>query len=258
MNAVSQNISNTSINSHIHTRVNRNRNICSVLKLIEKSKIFFENGYWVEAKNVIKKDPKAFIRLLNKSTSYHHKKRIHTFTHVLYIPSLGYSLINFLNEKMASQFLYQANGLIWIETHTEDDEESEEIEEMEEIGENGEIDENEENERTEKTEDTEGGEEIEESEENDDDKIVDILKLEYLEEDGDDEKKENDVDEEDGMTQEKKCVINKKDINIEKFLDIISQKLKKVDLNERQYYIFLFHDIENAENYFSQITFIYA
>ena len=251
MNAIFEYISSLRIINNIHKIVNKIINIYFILELIAKSLNIFENGYWVEAKNVIKNDPKTFIKILNKSTSYHHKKRIHTFTHVLYIPSLGYSLINFLNEKMASQFFYQGNGLIWLQTDTEDDEESEEIEENEENG------------RTEETKETEGREEIEETEEiveseSDDTKIVDIIKFEELGDDRDEhEKEENKVDEEDGKSQEMKCIITKKDINVEIFLDIISKKLKKVDLNERQYYVFLFHDTENAEKYFSQVTFIY-
>ena len=251
MNSIFEYISSSRIISNMHKIINKIINAYFILELISKSLNFFENGYWVEAKNVTKNDPKTFIKLLNKSTSYHHKKRIHTFTHVLYIPSLGYSLINFLNEKMASQFFYQGNGLIWLQTDTEDDEESEEIEENEENG------------RTEETKETEGREEIEETEEiveseSDDTKIVDIIKFEELGDDRDEhEKEENKVDEEDGKSQEMKCIITKKDINVEIFLDIISKKLKKVDLNERQYYVFLFHDTENAEKYFSQVTFIY-
>ena len=251
MKTISENISIPSKNINIHKIINRIINVYYILELIAGSRNFFENGYWVEAKNVTKNDPRTFIKLLNKSTSYQPKKRIHTFTHVLYIPSLGYSLINFLNEKMASQFFYQGNGLIWLDTDTEDDEECDECEE------------NEEYERTEETEETESSDGVEEIEENDEEnegeKIVEIVKFEYSknDEDGDVDKAENEVDEEDGKNQEAKCVIQEKDINVEKFLEIIRQKLKKVDSNKRQYYIFLFHDIENAEKYFSQVNFIY-
>ena len=99
MKVISYNISISTKKRHRQIIFNRIINVIAILGFIEKLKHFFENGYWLEAKNVTKNGPKTFIKQLNKCTSYHQNKRNHTFTHVVYIPELGYSLINFLNEK---------------------------------------------------------------------------------------------------------------------------------------------------------------
>ena len=158
MKVISDNISTSTIKNHRQIIFNRIINVIAILGFIEKSKNFFQNGYWIEAKNVTKNGPETFIKQLNKCTSYHQNERNHTFTHVLYIPYLGYSLINFLNEKMASQFIYEKQGVNWLDqTDSDSDEESEENE----------------NEKTEETDD--------ENETNYDKKIVEMKKFEQCE-----------------------------------------------------------------------------
>ena len=82
MKVISNNISTL----HRQIIFNRIINVIAILGFIEKLKHFFENGYWLEAKNVTKNGPKTFIKQLNKCTSYHQNERNHTFTHALYIP----------------------------------------------------------------------------------------------------------------------------------------------------------------------------
>lgn len=86
--------------------------------------INFETGYWVQSENVTKKGPEIFIKDLNRCTSYYPKKKNHTFTDVFYIQDSGYSLIHFLNEKLASQFFSEKEGVNWlgqIEDEEDDD-----------------------------------------------------------------------------------------------------------------------------------------
>ena len=209
-----------------------------LLKVILKLKSNFADGYWIEAKNVTKKGPKIFIKQLNSCTSYRKREKNHTFTFVLYIPEAGYALINFLNPKMASQFIYERQGVIWQnQTDSESDsenesEESEDCENCQKISQNGQ-----------KSEDFKIFEEFEESE----------AEKEFDEkeesQENEDEKKEN---------PEPKllvCVIRKIELDQEKLLVLLKKNLKKIKSRKKNYYLFLFKDTENAENYFKDVCF---
>ena len=209
-----------------------------LLKVILKLKSNFADGYWIEAKNVTKKGPKTFIKQLNSCTSYRKREKNHTFTFVLYIPEAGYALINFLNPKMASQFIYERQGVIWQnQTDSESDsesesEESEESENCQKISQNGQKSENFQN--FEEFEESDVDEEFDEKEENQEDE---------------DEKKEK--PEPNFLA----CVIRKIELDQEKLLGLLKKNLKKIKSRKKKYYLFLFKDTENAENYFKDVCF---
>ena len=200
-------------------------NIIHILLIISKTKYSFENGYWLEVKNVTKKGPENFIRQLNRYNSYHRKEKNRTFTHALYIPTLGYSLINFLNKKLSDQFYYEAQGVNLDQSDTESESDSDDD-----------------------SEDTNDGTEV-----NYDEKTMEYNKYKEIDE----------IDEESPLNEEEleintdnfPCEISKKDIDIIRFFSIIRQKLQNIDISQRQYYIFLFYDTENAENYFSPVEY---
>lgn len=197
-------------------------NIIHTLFIISKTKYSFENGYWLEVKNVTKKGPENFIRQLNRYNSYHRKEKNRTFTHALYIPTLGYSLINFLNKKLSDQFYYEAQGVNLLQSDTESESDSDD-----------------------NSEDTYDGTEV-----NYDEKTMEYNKYKEIDEEGplNEEKLEINTD-------NFPCEISKKDIDIIQFFAIIRQKLQNIDISKRQYYIFLFYDTENAENYFSSVEY---
>ena len=209
-----------------------------LLKVILKLKNNFADGCWIEAKNVTKKGPSIFIKQLNSCTSYRKREKNHTFTFVLYIPEAGYALINFLNPKMASQFIYERQGVIWQnQTDSESDsesesEESEESENCQKISQNGQKSENFQN--FEEFEESDVDEEFDEKEENQEDE---------------DEKKEK--PEPNFLA----CVIRKIELDQEKLLGLLKKNLKKIKSRKKKYYLFLFKDTENAENYFKDVCF---
>ena len=237
-------------------------NVINILEIINQTKKDFENGYWLQADNIIKNEPELFIKELNRCTSYHPEEKNHTFTHVLYIPSLGYTLINFLNKKCASQFIYEKQGVYWANGAIKDEEEldSEEDEENEETEDGNEIN----------CEERKIGYQIFKGEYKGEDKGEEEDEDEDEEEDDDDEDDDEDDTEKEAYEpikesikeeREKKiineyagCEIKKININAEKFLKVIRKKLKKVEIN-KSYYIFVFNDTENTEKYFESVTF---
>ena len=80
--------------------------------IIQNLKINFSDGTWAEARNVTKKGVNIFIKQLNSCTSYRKGEKNHTFT-IAVFPEAGYSLINFLNPKMVSQFIYEKQDINW-------------------------------------------------------------------------------------------------------------------------------------------------
>lgn len=213
----------TSPMSYIFNKV---MNIIHILLIYGKTKYSFENGYWLEAKNVTKKGPETFIRQLNRYNSYHRKEKNRTFTHALYIPTLGYSLINFLNKKLSDQFYYEAQGVNLDQSDTESESDNDDD-----------------------SEDTNDGIEV-----NYDEKTMEYNKYKEIGEESPLNEEELEIEK---NTDNFPCEISKKDIDILKFFSIIRQKLQNIDISQRQYYIFLFYDTENAENYFSPVEYSY-
>lgn len=221
------------------------KNKQKILSKIEKTKINFDNGYWLQAKNVTKKGYEIFINQLNRWTSYRKYEKNHTFTHVFYIPNAGYTLINFLNENIANQFFMERQGANWLDETFSDDEneedennkESEENEKMEEykdiyktkdIFEYEKFDENEVSERKEEYEEDVKTQKNQESENKIEKKLVD----DFIE-----------------------CKIEKIDVNQKKLFEIIEENLRRVENGKKYYYFFLFKDTENAEKYFKYVIF---
>ena len=209
-----------------------------LLKVILKLKNNFADGYLIEAKNVTKKGPRIFIKQLNSCTSYRKREKNHTFTFVLYIPEAGYAIINFLNPKMASQFIYERQGVIWQnQTDSESDsesesEESEDCENCQKISQN--VQKSEDFQIFEEFEESDADEEFDEKEES---------------KENEDEKKEN---------PEPKllaCVIRKIELDQVKLLVLLKKNLKKIKSRKKKYYLFLFKDTENTENYFKDVYF---
>ena len=197
----------------------------------QKLKFNFTDGFWVQAKNVTKKGPKIFIKQLNSCTSYHKREKNHTFTNVVYIPESGYSIIKFLNEKLASQFIYEKQGVNW-QNQIESDSDSE-----------SEID----SEEHEDCKNCKNGEKLEEFQADEE---------EEFEEDEESQENEN----EDGK---KKilgswflgCEIEKIGLDQDKFVGLLKKNLRSIKSRKKYYYFFEFKDTENAENYFKEVCF---
>ena len=204
------------------------------LKLIQK--LTFIDGYWVQAKNVTKKGPKIFIKQLNSCTSYHKREKNHTFTIVVYIPEAGYSIIKFLNAKLASQFIYEKQGVNWqnqIDSDNDSESDSEENEDCKYC---------------------ENGEKIENSQ----------IFEEFEEIDGEGELIEDEDSQENENGDGKKknsgsfflgCEIEKIELDQDKFVCLLKKNLKSIKSRKKYYYFFAFKDTENAENYFKDAYF---
>lgn len=206
-----------------------------ILKVILHFKINFADGYWIQAKNVTKNGAKIFIKQLNSCTSYHKRESNHTFTFIVYIPEAGYSIINFLNLKMASQFIYERQGVNW-QNQTDSDSDSHSESDSEE----GEDCNNFQNFKMGQKSDDFIFEEFEESD-------VDVDEKENQE--NEDVKKRND---ELGFLG---CEIKKIELDQEKFLGLLKKNLNKIKSRKKYCYFFLFKDTENAENYFKNVYF---
>ena len=139
---------------------------------------------------------------------------------------------------MASQFIYERQGVIWQnQTDSESDsesesEESEDCENCQKISQN-----------VQKSEDFQIFEEFEESD------VDEEFDEKEESQENEDEKKEN---------PEPKllaCVIRKIELDQEKLLVLLKKNLKKIKSRKKNYYLFLFKDTENAENYFKDVHF---
>ena len=228
------NFSTSSESSILSGKTVKNEN--KLLKLVQKLNLNFTEGHWVQAKNVTKKGSRIFIKQLNSCTSYHKKEKNHTFTNVLYIPEAGYSIIQFLNAKLASQFIYERQGVNW-QDQTDSDSDSESD--------------------SEEHEDCQNFKNSQSGQKSEDFKIVE----EFEESDGKEEFEEN---EEIGDENEKKenakpgfcgCEIEKLELDQDKFVGFLKKNLKKIKSRKKLYYFFAFRDIENAEKYFKEVYF---
>jgi hypothetical protein len=190
------------------------------------SKIDYNRGIWVSSKNVTKKGPEIFLKHLNRCTSYYPKEKNHTFTDVLYIPEVGYSLIHFLSKKMASQFFHQKQGMNWIDLPSDD-------------------------------------EDLDISFSDSDDELIDKSQayeiFPFVEYNENEEKLSNlESDEIKAVKIFKACRCKIIKIsNEKKIINLINKYLKKIKGKNKYYYYFLFKDTENAENYFRYVDFNY-
>ena len=224
------NFSTSSESSKLSGKTVKNEN--NLLKSVQKLKINFTEGYWVQAKNVTKKGSRIFIKQLNSCTSYHKKEKNHTFTNVLYIPEAGYSIIQFLNGKMASQFIYERQGVNW-QDQTDSDSDSEEHEDCQNFK-NSENWQKSEDLIVEEFEESDGEEEFGEKE---------------IQENKDEDEKENAAP---GFCG---CEIEKIELDQDKFVEFLKKNLNKIKSRKKLYYFYVFKDTENTENYFKEVYF---
>ena len=207
----------------------------NLLKSVQKFNIHFTEGYWVQAKNVTKKGSRIFIKQLNSCTSYHKKEKNHTFTNVLYIPEAGYSMIQFLNPKLASQFIYERQGVNWLDqTDSDSNSDSEEHEDCQNFKNNQSGQQSEDFKIFEEFEESDGEEELEK---------------EIQENEEEDKKKENTAP---GFCG---CKIEKIELDQDKFVGFLKKNLNKIKSRKKLYYFYAFKDTENAENYFNEVLF---
>lgn len=209
-----------------------------LLKLIEKLNINFIDGCWVQGKNVTKKGSRIFIKQLNSCTSYHKREKNHTFTNLVYIPEAGFTIIQFLNEKLASQFIYERQGVNW-QNQTDSDSESE-----------SDSNEDEDRKKSQNLQNCKNGqsedlfcEEFEESDE------------EEFEEDEESHENEDEDDQKGNGELVCLCEIRKIELDQDKFVGILKNNLKSIKSRKKYCYFFVFKDTENAENYFKEVYF---
>ena len=90
------------------TLIKKSADKVRIPEILLKNEKSFNEGAWIGLENLPNLSPENFVKILNKYLNYELGSKNHIFTYILYIPELGYALIDFLNEQSKKHFIYES------------------------------------------------------------------------------------------------------------------------------------------------------